>query len=229
VRAGDPEHVALARSAQSRLDLAHAVDAVGGDPGERHARLERPLDHRDRDRRLGGEVQVVGHVSGTPAIRLIGPAPGQVELAIDEGVAAIGHVGGEHADLAVGDLACRAGVLPLHPAGRGALLEKAGLVDDQHGIRHRQGREGIVAHQVAQRVGLPAATTEDGLLPPGAGIARRLGAHPASLASFRPQQPVQESRGGRRHAGVAEQALDPRLDRAQLARPEPQRLPDRCT
>src|SRR4051794_31316382 len=69
-------------------------------------------------RRLGGEVHVVGHVSGTPAIRLVGPAPGQVELAIGEGVAAIGHVGGEHADLAVGDLACRAGVLPLHPGNR---------------------------------------------------------------------------------------------------------------
>src|SRR3954464_14922158 len=33
-RAGDPEHVALARLAQGRLDLAHAVDAVGGDPSE---------------------------------------------------------------------------------------------------------------------------------------------------------------------------------------------------
>jgi hypothetical protein len=30
------------------------------------------------------------------------------------------------------------------------------------------------AHPIAQRVGIPAATPEHGLLPPGAGIARRL-------------------------------------------------------
>jgi hypothetical protein len=174
-------------------------------------------------------VYVVGHVSGTPTIRLAGPALGQVKPAIDEGMALGGDVGGEDADLTVGDLACRAGVLPLHAAGGGALLEKAGLVDDQHGIRCRQGLEGIVAHQIAQGVGIPAAAAEHGLLPPGAGIARGLRAPPAGLAPFRPEQPVQESGGGSRHAGMAEQTPDVRLDRLQLRRPEIQCLLDRCS
>jgi hypothetical protein len=152
--------------------------------------LEGALDHRDRDGRLGGEAHVLGHVSGAPAIRLIGPAPGQIEPAVDEGMSSVRDVGGEHADLAVGDLACRAGVLPLHAAGRGALLEKAGLVQHQHGIGCCQGLEGVVAHQVAQRVGIPAATAQHRLLPPGAGITGRFGAHPAGLAPFRPEQPV---------------------------------------
>jgi hypothetical protein len=142
-------------------------------------------------------------------------------------VASIRHVSGEHPDLAVGDFARRAGVLPLHPAGGGALLEKTGLVDHQHGIRGGQGLQGIVTHQIAQRVGIPIAAAEHRLLPPGAGVARRLGAHPTGLAPLRPEQPIQERRGGGRHAGMAEQRLDLRLDRAQLGRPEIQRLCDR--
>jgi hypothetical protein len=229
VCAGDPEHVAFAGAAQDLLDLAHAVDAVRRCPGEGDARLEGPLDHRDGDRRLGGEAHVLGHMSGTQTVGLVGPALGQVEPAIEEGMTPIRHVSGEHADLTVGDLARRAGVLPLHAAGGGALLEKAGLVDHQHGIRCRQGLEGIVAHQITQRVGLPTAAAEHGLLPPGAGIARRLGTHPAGLAPLRPEQPVEERRGGGRHAGMIEQRPHPRLGRAQLGRPEVQRLFDRGT
>jgi hypothetical protein len=168
-------------------------------------------------------------MSGTPAVWLVGPVLGQVEPAIDEGMPTTGHVGGEHADLAVGDLAGRAGVLPLHAAGGGALLEKAGLVDHQHGIRCREGLQGMVAHQITQRVGVPTAAAQHRLLPPRPGIARRLGAHPPGLAPLRPEQPVEERRGGGCHAGMAEQGLDLRLGRAQLGRPEIQRLSDRGT
>jgi len=177
----------------------------------------------------GGEAHVLGHMGGTQPVRLLGPALGQVEPAIDEGVASIRHVSGEHTNLTVGDLARRAGVLPLHPAGSGALLEKTGLVDHQHGIRCREGLQGMVAHQIAQRVRIPTAAAEHGLLPPRPGIARRLGAHPPGLAPFRPEQPVEERRGGGRHAGMAEQRPELRLDRAQLGRPEVQRLLDRGT
>ena len=93
----------------------------------------------------GGEAHVLGHMGGTQPVGLLGPALGQVEPAIDEGVASIRHVSGEHTNLTVGDLARRAGVLPLHAAGSGALLEKTGLVDHQHGIRRRQGLESIRA------------------------------------------------------------------------------------
>ena len=78
----------------------------------------------------------------------------------------------------------------------------------------------MVAHQITQRVGIPMAAPQHGLLPPGAGVARRFGTPPAGLAPRRPEQPVEESRGGGRHAGMAEQGLEPRLDRAQLGRPD---------
>src|SRR5918993_5176389 len=98
-----------------------------------------------------------------------------------------GHVGGEAPDLAVGDLAGRARVLARDAAGALALLEEAGLVEDQHGVRVGQRLQRVVAHEVAQRVRPPAAAAEDGLLAPRAGIARRLGPHPAGLAPLRPE------------------------------------------
>jgi hypothetical protein len=67
--------------------------------------------------------------------RIVGPGLGQVERAVDEGMAVPRHVGREDADLAIGDLARRAGVLSPNATGGLALLEKAGLVDHQHRIR----------------------------------------------------------------------------------------------
>ena len=77
MRAADPQHVALARTAQRHLDLAHAVDAVSRHPGERHAGARwlfrssraraaawwRRRSLRERVRRfcgLGSSVQVFG-------------------------------------------------------------------------------------------------------------------------------------------------------------------------
>jgi hypothetical protein len=131
-------------------------------------------------------------VGGRQAGRIVGPGLGQVQSPVDEGVAVPGHVGREHPDLAVGDLAGRAGVLARDAAGRPALLEEAGLVLDQHGIPVGQALDRVIAHEVAERICLPAAAAEEGLLPPRAGIAGRLGPHPAGLAPLRPEQGVQE-------------------------------------
>ena len=68
------------------------------------------------------------------ADRIVGPGLGQVERPVDEGMTVAGHVGGEDPDLAVGDLAGRARVLARDAAGGLALLEKAGLVENQHRI-----------------------------------------------------------------------------------------------
>jgi hypothetical protein len=138
-----------------------------------------------------------------------------------------GHVGGEDPDLAVGDLAGRAGVLTRDAAGALALLEKAGLVDDQHGIPVGQALDRVLAHQVAERVGLPAAAAEDGLLAPGTGIARRLRPHPAGLAPFGPEQTIQEQPRRDRNPLLAEQRPDPFLCIPQRGGPELQRILDR--
>jgi hypothetical protein len=153
----------------------------------------------------------------------------QVESAVDEGVAVAGHVGREHADLAVGDLARRAGVLARDAAGGLALLEKSGFIDHQHRIRVGQRLQRVVAHDVAQRVRLPPAPAEDGLLPPRPRVARRLGPHPGGLAPLRPEQPIEEQAGRGRHALLGEQGADPRFGVPQRRRPQLQRRLDRCT
>src|SRR3954451_19413157 len=53
-------------------------------------------------------------------------------------MAAPRDIGCEHPDLAVGDLARRAGVLPSHAAGGLALLQKTGLVNHQNGVIRRR-------------------------------------------------------------------------------------------
>ena len=215
----DAEHVALAGPPQRRLDLAHAVDAVGRHPGERHLGRDRPLDHRQRKAGLGREADLGRHMGRRQAGRIVGPGLGQVQRPVDEGVAVPGHVGREDPDLAVGDLAGRARVLARDAAGRLALLEEAGLVEHQHGILVGQRLQRVVAHHVAQRVGLPAAAAEDGLLPPGAGVARRLRPHPARLAPLGAEQAVQEQPRRDRHPLLAEQRPDPPLHLPQRARP----------
>jgi hypothetical protein len=154
-----------------------------------------------------------------PALRIARPTLGQVEPAVDEGVTLVGDVGGEHTDLAVRDLARRAGVLTGDAAGRLALLEKAGLVDHQHGIRCREGLQGIVAHQITQRVGIPDGATEHRRLPPRARVSGSLGTHPAGLAPLRPEQAVDVGRGGFSNAWVTKQRPQPILALAQGRRP----------
>src|SRR5450756_972122 len=97
------------------------------------------------------------------------------------------NVGSEDADLAVCDLARRTRILPRHSAGGLALLEKAGLVDHQHRIVIGQMLDDIVAYDVAQAIGIPIPATQDRLLPPWAGIASRLRAHPTGLALLVPE------------------------------------------
>jgi hypothetical protein len=69
-------------------------------------------------------------------------------------------IGRKHADLAVGDLAGRARVLACHAAGGLALLQEAGLVHHQHGLRLGQGLDHVVAHQIAKRIRVPLCPTE---------------------------------------------------------------------
>jgi hypothetical protein len=140
-----------------------------------------------------------------------------------------GDIGREHADLTVGDLAGRARVLAPHPAGGPPLLEKAGLVYDQHRTRIGQGLKGIVAHQIAQRLGVPLSPAEQRLLAPGARIARRLRPHPARLAPLRPKERIQEQPRRMRRARLLEQRPDPPLHVPQRRRPQLQRRLDRPT
>jgi len=80
--------------------------------------------------------------------KIVRPGLGQIERPVDEGVAVARRIGRKDADLAVGDLARRAGVLTSDAARGLALLEKTRLVDHQHRIRVGQVFHDIVAHDV---------------------------------------------------------------------------------
>jgi hypothetical protein len=106
------------------------------------------------------------------------------------------------------------------------LLEKAGLVDDQHRIRRSQHLKRILAHQVAQVVRIPVAAAEHGLLAPRARIPGGFGAHPAGLAPLGPEQPIEKGsrRGG--DAGMSKQRSELSFDLTQLRTPEFEHLLD---
>ena len=100
---------------------------------------------------------------------IIGPAFGQIKFAVDEGVAALVDITGENADLAIRDLARRARVLTPDAAGSLALFQEPRLVDDENRIVVGQRLQRIMAHDVAQRISVPEAATQNGLLPPRTG------------------------------------------------------------
>jgi hypothetical protein len=94
-------------------------------------------------------------------------------------------IGGIHQidrDLGVLDAASGAGVLALDPDRGGALLEVAGLVNDQHRPGVAQVLDHTVADVIPDRVFIPHRPAEQVLHPVGASVASVLGDRPAVLA-----------------------------------------------
>jgi hypothetical protein len=97
-------------------------------------------------------------------------------------------VGQEDADLGVLDPPGGAGVLPRHSGGVDALLEEAGLVQDQHGVGFAEGLDDVGPEVVADRVGVPFGPAHQVLDAVGVGVADLLGDLPGVLALDRPEQ-----------------------------------------
>src|SRR5438105_8490268 len=85
----------------------------------------------------------------------------------------------------------------------------------------------IVVHDIAQGISVPVSTTQNRLLPPWAGIASRLRAHPTSLALLISEQTFQEQACIRRHTLLREQRTYPLLDLSKRRRPQRKRLLNR--
>src|SRR5205809_5969376 len=134
------------------------------------------------------------------------------------------NIGSEDSDLAVRDLARRTSVLPRHAARRLALLEKAGLIDHQHRVIVRQMLDDIVAHDIAQGIGIPIPATQDRLLPPWTRIACGLRAHPTGLALLVSEQTFQKQARILRDTFLPEQWTYPLLDLPKRRRPQRKRL-----
>src|SRR6202048_1574673 len=176
--AADPEHVAFACPAQLLFDIANTVDTITSTPLEWYRRGYGACEHARCKLWFGRKAGIGGHICGFQTIWIVGPFLRKIQHAFDERMTVARHVGGEDADLAVRDLAGGTSVLPRHPARRPALLEKAGLVDHEHRIVIPQMLDDIIADDIAQGISIPIPATQDRLLPPWAGIASCLRAHP---------------------------------------------------
>src|SRR5512140_1788167 len=75
----DAEYIAFTGSAGVPLDIADPIDAIARHPTERHASRKGALDHLDRKLRLGRKADVVRHICGLQANRIVGPALRQIE------------------------------------------------------------------------------------------------------------------------------------------------------
>jgi site-specific DNA recombinase len=196
VIAGDRQDITdssgLQRSAQPWVG---AVDLVAGHPSHRDPGVQRANDHRLRQGGLGRKPDLVGDAGGLQAVGIVGPGPGQVQLPVDHRVPRIGGVHQVHGDLGILDPAGGAGVLALDPDGGGALLQVAGLVDDQHCLVLAQVLGDIVAHVIADRVVVPHRSGEQVLHPVRAGVAGVLSDRPAVLAGQVRKQPTHERPG----------------------------------
>ena len=193
------------------LDISDTVDRIGSNPLEWYRRGYRACDHSRRKLWFGRKAGVGGHVRGFQTIWIIGPFLRKIQRAIDERMAMTRNIGGEHADLAVRNLACRTGVLPRHAARRLTLLEKASLIDDEDRIVICQMLDDIVAHDIAQAIGIPTPATKDRLLPPWTRIASRLRAHPTGLALLIAEQTLQKQACVPRNTFLPEQRTYPLL------------------
>src|SRR5258707_5902087 len=222
--AADPEHIAFACLAELLLDISDTVDLIGSYSLEWHSRGYRACDHSSRKLWFGRKARAGRHVCGLQTIWIVGPFLWKIQRAIDERMAMTGNVGREDADLAVRNLACRTGVLPRHTARRVALLEKAGLVDDEDGIVICQMLDDIVAHDIAQGIGIPIPATKDSLLPPWTRIASCLRPHPAGLALLITEQTFQKQACVPRNPFLPEQWTYPLLKLLKRRSPQRKRL-----
>ena len=121
-------------------------------------------------------------MSGIPAssapLAILDPAHGQIQFAIQEGVAFRAGVSEEHPDLAIFQVARRAAMLPGHPCGLFATLAKTRFVDHQDRVRITQALQDVGTQIIAHQVCIPDRAVEQALHPIGAALSGVFGELP---------------------------------------------------
>src|SRR3954453_2284843 len=125
----------------------------------------------------------------------------------------------EHADLAVLDAPRGTAVLAGHAGRLRALLQKAGLVDDQHRFPIGQGLDHVRATQIARGRLVPLHVREQPLRAPRPRVAEMLGELPAVLAFHRTQQALEIEPGLPTGLGAYKQLAQASVQRTQLRPP----------
>jgi hypothetical protein len=114
------------------------------------------------------------------------------------------------------------------PHRGGALLQIAGLVDDQHRLRVAEVLHEVGAHVVADRVLVPDGPGEQVLHPVAAGVAGVLGDRPAVLAWQVRQESKHERLSALAWPHPAKSACDPAQQLVQPRLPPGRRYAEDC-
>ncbi len=114
-------------------------------PVERHARGNRPLDHAPCNGRFGRKAACLRDMGLCHASGRLRPGLRQIKRPVDEAMAMTRDISSKDADLAVGNLARRSGVLASDTTRRLALLEEPGFINDQNRIRIGQRLKRVIA------------------------------------------------------------------------------------
>src|SRR5208282_4369215 len=112
----------LACLAERGFEFSRAIYAVRCNKREGYLCGDCTRDHPACDLGFRRKTYIVRNMRRPHACGIVRPCLRQVECPVDEGMAVTRHIGREHADLAVGDLARRARVLACNAARRLALL-----------------------------------------------------------------------------------------------------------
>lgn len=175
----DGQGVVEAEARAVRRSSRPAVDLVAGEPAGAHAQFAGPVQHDGGELGLGGETDLVGHVPQQAALLVLRPGGGQVQLPVDQDVAARRGVGEVHGDLAQLDPAQRAGILVsgAHAVGGGLLVPR--LIDHQHRIAVGEFTRHPGGQPVTGQVVVPRAAGKEVLQPVRPVVAECLGERPA--------------------------------------------------
>ncbi|GAA3266439.1 hypothetical protein GCM10020218_003480 [Dactylosporangium vinaceum] len=130
-----------------------------------------------------------------------------------------GDVGHEHPDLAVLSPSRRPGVLPLHPGRPAALLQKPGVIDDQHRVRIGQVSHHEVTHVITDSVDVELRPAQQPLHPVRAHLTGMFSNRPP-VAPIQPSgQPAHIPRSPRPRLDTTEPRPDPHTKPIKLSQP----------
>jgi hypothetical protein len=129
-RDGEDVGIALLLEPVAQLRTV-AVDTISDDPANRQLGHLGTFHHASSQLRLGGKGDVIGDMGSLSAWQISAPLFGQVQFAVDEGVAEIRDVGGKDADLAVFDAPSPPAMLRGDAWGVVSTFGEATFVEDQ--------------------------------------------------------------------------------------------------
>ncbi len=197
------------------------VDAIGDHPGDGYgwAGLQEAGEHEGGELGFGQEAASVGD-AGLLAARAIGdPVGGEVEFAINEGMACGGDKAEKDADLAVFDLSGAAAPLGFDASGMSALFGKAGFIEGQDGVLGAQMLDGIGPQVIAEQIGVPDRVGEQVLHTIGGAFASVFGELPTAFALHGAQQSFQIRQRALARFGAGETGSDALMQASQLLGP----------